>query len=169
MVSSGSSCFGRLERPLPFVIDEAGREEGSLFRGADSDAGESGDLEVLVEAEGAERLPERRVSRGESGGPIVAAWAMTLDQLEAELEESLSVRRVWIRVCPLSLHLFRAGNNTVISSSSPPLLSTTTSPFSPTRPQPGNSVGRGCPVSFSSVLSSPAGVLILAHVTTRVM
>lgn len=36
----------------------------------------SGDLDALVEAEGAERRPERRISRGERGGPMVAAWAM---------------------------------------------------------------------------------------------
>jgi hypothetical protein len=30
-----------------------------------------------VEAEGAERLPDRRVSLGERGGPMVAACAMT--------------------------------------------------------------------------------------------
>lgn len=33
---------------------------------------ESGDFEALAETEGAERRPERRVSRGDSGGPIVA-------------------------------------------------------------------------------------------------
>lgn len=37
---------------------------------------ESGDLDVLVEAEGAERRPERLVSLGDDGGPIVAAWAI---------------------------------------------------------------------------------------------
>lgn len=49
---------------------------GSFVRGRDSEAGESGDLEVLAEADGAERLPERRVSRGERGGPIVEDWAI---------------------------------------------------------------------------------------------
>jgi hypothetical protein len=45
-------------------------------RGVDSELGESGDFEVLVEPEGALRLPERRVSRGERGGPISDTWAM---------------------------------------------------------------------------------------------
>jgi hypothetical protein len=45
-------------------------------RGADSELGESGDFEVLVEPEGALRLPERRVSLGERGGPMIATWAM---------------------------------------------------------------------------------------------
>lgn len=49
---------------------------GGRRRGADSEEGESGDFEVLVEPEGALRLPERRVSRGERGGPIIATWAM---------------------------------------------------------------------------------------------
>jgi hypothetical protein len=45
-------------------------------RGADSELGESGDFEVLVEPEGALRLPDRRVSLGERGGPISDTWAM---------------------------------------------------------------------------------------------
>ena len=45
-------------------------------REVDSGTGESGDLEALAEREGTVRLPERRVSLGERGGPMVAAWAM---------------------------------------------------------------------------------------------
>lgn len=76
MVSSTSSCFGRFARPFGLLFGGAERVDESLVLGRDSGAGESGDLEVLAEAECAERLPERRVSRGERGGPIVAAWAM---------------------------------------------------------------------------------------------
>jgi hypothetical protein len=70
-VSSTSSCFVRLR--------EETEEEERLTtgrRGADSELGESGDFEVLVEPDGALRLPDRRVSLGERGGPIVATWAM---------------------------------------------------------------------------------------------
>ena len=141
MVSSGSSCFGRLERPLLVVIDEAGREAGSLFRGADSEAGESGDLEVLVEAEGAERLPERRVSRGERGGPIVAVWAM----IRVGRCNSKRVSRLTL--------VFRAGNNTVISSSMSTPLPAPSSSSSSTRLQPGHSV---CPSPTARLSSSPS-------------
>ena len=66
-----SSCFVRLR-------EEAEEEERLTTgrRGADSEFGESGDFEVLVEPDGALRLPDRRVSLGESGGPIVGTWAM---------------------------------------------------------------------------------------------
>jgi hypothetical protein len=74
--SSGSSCFKRFVRLLLLLESMAGRVMGSFVRGRDSEAGESGDLEVLAEADGAERLPERRVSRGERGGPIVEDWAI---------------------------------------------------------------------------------------------
>ena len=69
--SSRSSCFVRF-------LEEVEEEErlADTGRGADSEFGESGDLEVLVEAEGALRLPERRVSLGERGGPMIATWAM---------------------------------------------------------------------------------------------
>lgn len=69
--SSTSSCFVRLR-------EEAEEEERLTVgrRGADSELGESGDFEVLVDPEGALRLPERRVSLGERGGPIVATWAI---------------------------------------------------------------------------------------------
>ena len=69
--SSRSSCFVRF-------LEEVEEDERLAVtrRGADSELGESGDLEVLVEPEGALRLPERRVSRGERGGPIIATWAM---------------------------------------------------------------------------------------------
>ena len=69
--SSSSSCFVRF-------LEEVEEEErlGGTRRGADSELGESGDLEVVVEPEGALRLPERRVSLGERGGPIIATWAM---------------------------------------------------------------------------------------------
>ena len=71
--SSRSSCFVRF-------LEEVEEEEerlGATRRGADSELGESGDFEVLVEPEGALRLPERRVSLGERGGPIIATWAMS--------------------------------------------------------------------------------------------
>lgn len=65
--SSMSSCLSRLPL-LPLGCDVSdGRCGPSLGRGSGS---ESGDLDVLVEPECAERRPERRVSRGESGGPI---------------------------------------------------------------------------------------------------
>jgi hypothetical protein len=66
-----SSCFVRLR-------EEAEEEERLTTgrRGADSELGESGDFEVLVEPDGALRLPDRRVSLGERGGPIVGTWAM---------------------------------------------------------------------------------------------
>jgi hypothetical protein len=35
-----------------------------------------GDLELLLDGFGAERLPDLRGSLGESGGPITAAWAI---------------------------------------------------------------------------------------------
>jgi hypothetical protein len=62
--SSRSSCFVRLR-------EEAEEEERLTTgrRGADSELGESGDLEVLVEPEGALRLPDRRVSLGKGVGP----------------------------------------------------------------------------------------------------
>ena len=68
--SSGSSCFKRFVRLLLLLEGRKGRVVPSFVRGSDSEAGESGDLEVLPEADGADRLPERRVSRGERGGPI---------------------------------------------------------------------------------------------------
>jgi hypothetical protein len=70
--SSRSSCFVRLREETEEVVERltTGR------RGADSELGESGDFEVLVEPDGALRLPDRRVSLGESGGPMVATWAM---------------------------------------------------------------------------------------------
>ena len=69
--SSRSSCFVRLREETEEVERlTTGR------RGADSELGESGDFEVLVEPDGALRLPDRRVSLGESGGPMVATWAM---------------------------------------------------------------------------------------------
>lgn len=44
---------------------------------ADSETGESGDLLLEpAEADCAERRPERRVSRGDSGGPICDALAI---------------------------------------------------------------------------------------------
>jgi len=70
-------------RPFGLVFGGAERADASLVLGADSGAGESGDLEVLADAEGAERLPERRVSRGERGGPIVAAWAMVKNKVRS--------------------------------------------------------------------------------------
>ena len=79
-----SSCFGRFVRPFGPVFGGAGRADGSLVLGAESGGGESGDLEVLAEAEGAERLPERRVSRGERGGPIVAACAMVRNKVRPD-------------------------------------------------------------------------------------
>ena len=69
--SSRSSCFVRLREEA----EEEERLTGGR-RGADSELGESGDFEVLVEPEGALRLPERRVSLGERGGPIAETWAM---------------------------------------------------------------------------------------------
>lgn len=63
-------------RLLLLLEGRAGRVVTSFVRGSDSEAGESGDLDVLAEADGAERLPERRVSRGERGGPIVEDWAI---------------------------------------------------------------------------------------------
>jgi hypothetical protein len=51
-------------------------------RGVDSELGESGDFEVLVEPEGALRLPERRVSLGERGGPISDTWAMNRGEVD---------------------------------------------------------------------------------------
>lgn len=76
MGSSMSSCFGRFVRPFALVFGGTERADASLALGGGSGAGESGDFDVLADAEGAERRPERRVSRGERGGPIVAAWAM---------------------------------------------------------------------------------------------
>jgi len=63
-------------RLLLLFEDRVGRVVPSFVRGSDSEAGESGDLEVLPEADGAERLPERRVSRGERGGPIAGDWTI---------------------------------------------------------------------------------------------
>lgn len=53
------------------------RDPLGLSRGAWS---ESGDLEALAETDGAERRPERRVSRGDKGGPMVAVWAIAAGQ-----------------------------------------------------------------------------------------
>lgn len=77
--SSRSSCFVRLR-------EEAEEEERLTVgrRGADSELGESGDFEALVEPEGTLRLPERRVSLGERGGPIVATWAINWGRRERE-------------------------------------------------------------------------------------
>lgn len=69
----------------------------SLVLGRDSGAGESGDLDVLAEAECAERLPERRVSRGESGGPIVAACAMARAKAKSVC--------IYLGLATLTLHL----------------------------------------------------------------
>lgn len=65
--SSISSCLRRFPRLLLLFETSDGRCEVSLDRGAVS---ESGDLEVLVDAEGTERLPDRLVSLGERGGPM---------------------------------------------------------------------------------------------------
>ena len=62
--SSRSSCLSRLLRPLAMEDAGAERAEESFCLGGWS---ESGDFEALVDAEGAERRPERRVSRGEVG------------------------------------------------------------------------------------------------------
>lgn len=67
-VCSRSSCLNRLLRPELLEVDKEGRAE---VRG--SSVGESGDLEALVEVEGAERRPDLRVSLGDNGGPIAAA------------------------------------------------------------------------------------------------
>jgi hypothetical protein len=69
---SSWSSFERLLRCAEDV-EGVGRWVNSFWRGGRS---ESGDLEVPVDAEGAERRPERRISRGERGGPMVAACAM---------------------------------------------------------------------------------------------
>jgi hypothetical protein len=72
---STSSFLARLDlfELLPF--DRDGRCELSLDLGADSDVGEpAGDL--LIECDGTERLPERRGSLGDGGGPIVATFAI---------------------------------------------------------------------------------------------
>ncbi len=64
--SSNSSCLSRLLRWLwddTAVLDEFAR---SLLGGWS----ESGDLEALADAEGAERRPDRLVSLGEGGGPM---------------------------------------------------------------------------------------------------
>lgn len=71
--SSRSSCLGFLLLLLLEWELSGGRWGPSFVLRAVS---ESGDLEVLVEADGAERLPERRGSRGESGGPIAEACVM---------------------------------------------------------------------------------------------
>lgn len=99
MGSSISSCFGRFVRPFGLVFGWTGRADESFVLGAGSGAGESGDFDVLVEAEGAERRPERRVSRGERGGPIITACAMVKN-----------------KVVFLPLHLFRAGTHIPIPS-----------------------------------------------------
>lgn len=101
MVSSISSCFGRFVRPFGLLFGGAERADESLVLGRDSGGGESGDLEVLAEAECAERLPERRVSRGERGGPIVAAWAMVKSKVKSNTNTNTTSS---------ALHLFRAGN-----------------------------------------------------------
>ncbi len=64
--SSCSSCFGRLFFEFEFVDMRAGRRGKSFCLGMGSESGER-------DAKGAERLPERLGSRGERGGPIVAA------------------------------------------------------------------------------------------------
>lgn len=71
--SSRSSCLRRFCLPLLLLEARPGRLMISFCLGAGS---RSGDLEALVDAEGIERRPERRISFGESGGPIVAAWAI---------------------------------------------------------------------------------------------
>ena len=80
--SSRSSGFVRLR-------EEAEEEERLTAgrRGADSELGESGDFEALVDPEGALRLPDRRVSLGERGGPIVATWAMNVGRGRREGSE----------------------------------------------------------------------------------
>ena len=69
--SSVSSSLGRLALPLLDWVESGGRAAGWL--GRVEGWSDSGDLEVLVDAAGRERRPERRGSLGESGGPIVAA------------------------------------------------------------------------------------------------
>ena len=72
-MSAVSSRFERLFRePLLEEVSE-GLWVGCGGRvGAASGAGESGEFEVLAEREGAVRRPERRVSLGERGGPMMA-------------------------------------------------------------------------------------------------
>jgi hypothetical protein len=72
--SSKSSSFVRFPR-LPLLWESSGGRCGGGSLGREPTS-ESGDLEVLVDAECWERLPERRVSLGERGGPMEAAWAM---------------------------------------------------------------------------------------------
>lgn len=72
--SSRSSVFGRFPLPLVVLVDSERRWFGpSLTRGGGGAESESGDLEVLADAEGAERRPDRRGSLGDNGGPMVAA------------------------------------------------------------------------------------------------
>jgi hypothetical protein len=73
MESSVSSCLSRLFLPLLLTVGKEGRRGLSFCWVFDSGGG---DWEVLVEADGAERRTERRVSLDESGGPIAADWAM---------------------------------------------------------------------------------------------
>lgn len=64
-VSSRSSCFERLDRDE----DVEGVRRVSFERGPDSETGDgAGDL--LEEADGTERRPERRGSLGDGGGPM---------------------------------------------------------------------------------------------------
>ena len=72
--SSGSSFFRRFCLPVALLLDvRGGRCEESFCLGG---ASQSGDLDALAEADGRERLPERRVSLGERGGPIIGACAI---------------------------------------------------------------------------------------------
>lgn len=64
-----------------FAADAAVRDEPTFSRGGWS---ESGDLEALAEIEGAERRPERLVSRGDRGGPMAALWAIARRKKESE-------------------------------------------------------------------------------------
>ena len=76
--SGASSCSSCLLRLLLFeLLDGGGGGLGtfSLAFGAESAAGDpAGDL--LFDPEGRERLPERRGSFGDGGGPMTAALAM---------------------------------------------------------------------------------------------
>lgn len=82
-VSSGTSSFSsclllRLLLFEPFDEDAGGRCELSFGFEPGSEEGEpAGDL-LLVDAVGAVRLPERRGSLGDGGGPILAKFAMVL-------------------------------------------------------------------------------------------
>lgn len=85
--SSSSSFLARLARPELLEDSSGGRGGLSFGFGAVSVVGEPvGDL--LVEAEGTERRPDRRGSLGEGGGPIVATLAIV-----AGVEMDLGHRR----------------------------------------------------------------------------